>query len=89
MSQHETNAQVRVVDVAPEQEPLYFVCLEDWPGADVADAGDHKARWYERARRRGLRVKLALDADGAVGGMIQYLPIEHAPAVGRGLHFIL
>jgi GNAT superfamily N-acetyltransferase len=80
---------IRVVDLTPEQEPLYFVCLEDWPGADVADAGDHKARWYERARRRGLRVKLALDEDGAVGGMIQYLPIEHAPAVGRGLHFIL
>jgi GNAT superfamily N-acetyltransferase len=80
---------IRVVDLSPEQEPLYLVCLEDWPGADLAEAGDHKARWYELARRQGLRVKLALDADGEVGGMIQYLPIEHAPAVGRDLHFIL
>lgn len=82
-------APIRVVDLGPEQEPLYFVCLEDWPGADLADAGEHKARWYQRARQQGLRVKLALDADGEPGGMIQYLPIEHAPALGRGLHFIL
>ena len=34
-------------------------------------------------------MKLALDGDGEVGGMIQYLPIEHAPAMGRDLHFIL
>jgi GNAT superfamily N-acetyltransferase len=80
---------IRVVDLAPEHEPLYLVCLEDWPGADVREAGDHKARWYARMRDRGLRVKLALDADGRVGGMIQYLPIELAPALGRDLHFIL
>jgi len=80
---------IRVVDLAPEHEPLYFVCLEDWPGADVREAGDHKARWYAKMRDRGLRVKLALDADGRVGGMIQVLPIELAPALGRDLHFIL
>jgi len=80
---------IRVVDLAPEHEPSYFVCLEDWPGADLAEAGDHKARWYERARHRGLRVKLAVDDDGSIGGMIQYLPIEQAPATGRGLHFVL
>ncbi len=84
-----STSPIRVVDLAPELEPLYFVCLEDWPGADLAEAGDHKARWYRRARQRGLRVKLALDADGAVGGMIQYLPIEHAPVVGKDLHFVL
>jgi GNAT superfamily N-acetyltransferase len=80
---------IRVVDLAPGQEALFFTCLEDWPGADLAGAGDHKARWYQRARQQGLRVKLALDGDGEVAGMIQYLPIEHAPAVGRDLHFIL
>lgn len=80
---------VRVVDLAPEHEALYFVCLEDWPGADVAGAGDHKARWFRRMRPLGLKVKLALDADGRPGGMIHYLPIEHSPAVGRGLEFVL
>ncbi len=80
---------VRVVDLAPEQEPLYFVCLEDWPGADLAEAGDHKARWFRKMSGLGLKVKLALDADGRVGGMIQYLPIERSPAVGRGLEFVL
>lgn len=80
---------VRVVDLGPEHEALYLVCLEDWPGSDLLDAGDHKARWYARERERGLRVKLALDARGEVGGMIQSVPIERSPAVGRGLEFIL
>jgi GNAT superfamily N-acetyltransferase len=80
---------IRVIDLTPELEPLYLVCLEDWPGADVAGAGDHKARWFRRMRDLGLRVKLALDADGRVGGMIQYVPVERSPALGRGLEFIL
>ncbi len=82
-------APIRIVDLAPEHEAAYFVCLEDWPGSALPEAGDHKARWYARRRGRGLRVKLALDARGTVGGMIQYLPIEHAPALGRGLEFVL
>jgi GNAT superfamily N-acetyltransferase len=81
--------EIRVVDLTPEHEALYTVCLEDWRGADLAEAGDHKARWLERMRGKGLRVKLALDAAGRVGGMIQAVPIEHAPAVGRDLEFIL
>lgn len=80
---------VEVVDLTPELERLYLVCLEDWRGADLAEAGDHKARWYEAMRPHGLRVKLALDERGVPGGMIQYLPIEWSPAVGRGLEFIL
>lgn len=37
---------------------------------------------------KGLRVKLALDEKGQVGGMIQYVPIEEAFVEGRGLYFI-
>ncbi len=80
---------VQVVDLTPGHEPLYFVCLEDGPDAVLASAGDHKRRWFTIMRERGLRVKLALDAEGRVGGMIQYLPIEHAPALGHGLEFVL
>jgi len=80
---------IQVVDLTPEHQALYFVCLEDWPGADVGESGDHKARWYEQMRHRGLRVKLALDAAGRVGGMIQTVPIEEAPAAGRDLDFVL
>lgn len=80
---------IRVVDLTPEHEAAYFVCLEDWPGADLAQAGDHKARWFRRMKDHGLHVKLALDADGRVGGMIHYVPIEQSPAIGAGLEFIL
>ena len=38
---------------------------------------------------RGLRVKLALDDSGRIGGMIQYVPIAFSPAEGWDLYFIL
>ena len=37
---------------------------------------------------KGLRVKLALDDRGEVGGMIQYIPIEHSFVAGNDLYFI-
>ena len=79
---------MNVIDLAPEHEEIYCQCLEEWSD-EIKEAGNHKRLWYERARDQGLRVKLALDDKGTVGGMIQYLPIEHSPAAGAGLHFIL
>ena len=38
---------------------------------------------------RGLRVKLAADDKGNIGGMIQYIPIEHSFAEGRDLYVVL
>ena len=38
---------------------------------------------------RGLRVKLAEDDSGRIGGMIQYLPLEHSLAEGQDLYLIL
>ncbi|MFH1609023.1 MAG: GNAT family N-acetyltransferase [Candidatus Bipolaricaulota bacterium] len=79
---------MRIVDLSPELEPLYLVCLEDW-SPEIREVGDHKRRWYDKMKGRGLRVKIALDDTGTAGGMIQYLPIEHAFAEGKGLYFIL
>ena len=79
---------MRIVDLTAEQVPLYCVCLEDW-STEMAEAGDHKLRWYEHYRERGLRVKLALDDSGTVGGMIQYLPIEHSMMIGHDLYVVL
>ena len=78
---------MRVVSMSPEHEPLYCLCLEDW-SEEMKEAGDHKARWLAKMKKRGLRVKLALDDKGVVGGMIQYVPIEEAFVDGQGLYFI-
>ena len=78
---------MRVVSMSPEHEPLYCLCLEDW-SEEMKEAGDHKARWLAKMKERGLRVKLALDDKGVVGGMIQYVPIEEAFVDGQGLYFI-
>lgn len=78
---------MRVIDLSQEHEKLYCLCLEDWSD-DMKEAGSHKEVWYRKMRDKGLRVKLALDDDGQVGGMIQYVPIELSPANGEGLYFI-
>ena len=79
---------MKIVDLDPEHEEIYCQCLEEWSD-EIREAGNHKRDWYAKAKNQGLRVKLALDENGAVGGMIQYLPIEHSPAAGVGLYFVL
>ena len=78
---------MQIIDLAEEYKKLYFVCLEDW-SEEMKEAGDHKAVWYNKMKDKGLRVKLALDDSGEVGGMIQYIPIEHSFADGKDLYFI-
>lgn len=79
---------IRVVDLAERHVASYLVCLEDW-SSEMKEAGQHKARWYEHARARGLRVKLAIDDEDRPLGMIQYVPIELSPARGEDLYMIL
>ena len=79
---------MKIIDITPEHEALYFECLEDW-SSEIKEAGNHKACWYLKYLDRGLRVKLALDDNGEVGGMIQYLPIEESFIQGSNLYFIL
>ncbi len=76
-----------VIPLSAEYEPLYCACLEDWSD-EIKEAGDHKAKWLEKMRARGLRVQLALDEKGQVGGMIQYVPIEESFVDGKDLYFI-
>lgn len=78
---------MHVISLTPEHEPVFCACLEDWSD-EIKEAGDHKARWLEKMRAKGLRVKLALDDKGVVGGMIQYVPVEEAFVDGEGLYFI-
>lgn len=78
---------MEIIDLSEKYEQLYFVCLEDW-SEEMKEAGDHKKAWYQKIKDRGLRVKLALDERGEVGGMIQYLPVEHSFAAGNDLYFV-
>jgi len=66
---------MKIIDLTPQYDSLYHLCLEDW-SPEIKEAGDHKARWHQVMKEKGLRVKLALDQQDEVGGMIQYLPIE-------------
>ena len=79
---------MKVTDLTSEHYNTYFNCLSDWSD-EMKEAGDHKACWYNKYKDKGLRVKLALDEKGAVGGMIQYLPIEESIVEGKDLYFVL
>ncbi|GAB4303312.1 MAG: hypothetical protein Kow0090_18890 [Myxococcota bacterium] len=78
---------MKIIDLAEEHKELYFLCLEDW-SEEAKGSGSRKKEWFERMKDKGLRVKLAIDDTGEVGGMIQYIPIEHSFVDGRDLYFI-
>jgi GNAT superfamily N-acetyltransferase len=78
---------MKIIDLTEEHKQLYFECLEDWSD-EIKEAGSHKACWYAKMKDKGLGVKLALDDQDTVGGMIQYVPIEYSPAEGKNLYFI-
>ncbi len=79
---------MKVIDLDSRHHDLYFHCLEEWSD-DIKEAGDHKSCWYQKYKDRGLRVKLAVEDTGRIGGMIQYLPIEESHVQGEDLLFIL
>lgn len=79
---------MKIIDLTPENEKLYFICLEDWSD-EMKEAGNHKAEWYTKMKDKGLRVKLAQDDQGIICGMIQYLPIQYSFAKGDDLYIIL
>lgn len=78
---------MEIIDLSPEYEDTYCKCLEDW-SPDMNEAGDLKKSWLAKKKKQGLRVKLARDEQGKITGMIQYIPIEHAPVTGSGLYYI-
>jgi len=78
---------MQIIDLTEEHQNLYFLCLEDWSD-EIREAGDHKENWYDKMKDKGFGVKLAIDKDGKVGGMIQYIPIEQSFAEGQDLYFI-
>ena len=79
---------MKIIDLTPQHEPLFHLCLEDW-STEMKEAGAHKARWHQVMKEKGLRVKLALDQRDEVGGMIQYLPVENSFVEGNQLYIVL
>lgn len=79
---------MNIIDLTSQHESLYFCCLEDWSD-EIKEAGNHKEKWYNNIKDKGLRVKLAMNEDGVIGGMIQYLPIENSFISGNDLYVIL
>jgi ribosomal protein S18 acetylase RimI-like enzyme len=71
-------ATMEIVDLTEEHEEVYLCCLKS-EDRTLAQGVPIKRRWLDRHRDRGLGVKLAIDDDGEVAGMIQYSPRGLAP----------
>ncbi len=78
---------MQIIDMTEAHEADFFCCLEDWSD-EAKEAGPRRSEWYRSMQERGLRVKLATDDEGTVGGMIQYAPIESTHVEGEGLYFV-
>ncbi len=78
---------MKVVDLSSKYMKDYLCCLEPWSD-EMKDSGNKKKKWYAKANKNGLRVKLALDEDGTPAGMIQYIPVEKSFVHGEGLYFV-
>jgi len=77
---------MEIIDLNEKYYAIYFACLEDWSD-DIKEAGNHKEIWFQEFKKKGLRVKLALENE-KVCGMIQYLPVEYSFIEGKDLYFI-
>ena len=51
--------KMKIIDLNEKYLKTFFCCLEDWSD-EMKDAGDHKQKWFEKMKDKGLRVKLAL-----------------------------
>ncbi len=79
---------MQILPLPDEYKQLYLYCLEDWSEEVTKESGSRRGIWYEKMKARGLRVLIAKDDRGEVGGMIHYAPIEASVADGKGLYFI-
>ncbi len=78
---------MKIVDLTSDYENPYLVCIEEWSD-EMMESRHIKEKWYHEMKEKGLRTKLALTDDGIVGGMIEYMPIEHSYAEGDNLYMI-
>jgi N-acetylglutamate synthase-like GNAT family acetyltransferase len=61
--------------------------MEDW-SEEMKDGFCRKECWYNKMQDKGLRVKLSLNEEETVTGMIHYIPIEHSWVEGENLYFV-
>jgi GNAT superfamily N-acetyltransferase len=78
---------MKIVDLTNDTKQTFFLCLQDCSD-EIRDAVTAKEIWYNHMKNKGLRVKLAQDDQGEIGGMIQYFPVEHSWVEGKDLYFI-
>ena len=86
--EHEGNKTMRLVDVTEKTENIFFRCLHDEEPEDFQQTSIRR-QWYKRNKSNGHRAKLLILDNGQIGGLCQYIPIEHSHLIGEDLLALL
>ncbi|HPR18243.1 MAG TPA: GNAT family N-acetyltransferase [Candidatus Cloacimonadota bacterium] len=78
---------MKIVDISEKYFPTFACCFEEW-SEEMVKAQVHRKAWFDHVKKHGMNAKLAIDTDGAVAGMIQYLPAEYSFVEGEGFYVI-
>jgi GNAT superfamily N-acetyltransferase len=78
---------MKIIDLSEEYFSTFACCFEEWSD-EMVNTLTSKKTWYNYMKIRGMSAKLAIDEDGAVSGMIQYLPAEYSFVEGEGFYVI-
>ena len=79
---------MQLMDVTEETQNIFFRCLHD-EIPEAPRAIEIRRSWYERNIENGLRAKLLILDDGRIGGLCQYIPVEHSHLIGEDLMAVL
>jgi GNAT superfamily N-acetyltransferase len=78
---------MKIRDLKHDDLNLYYCCLEPWSD-EMKLAVTKKEEWYSKMKDRGVKVKVAIDDDKEVAGMIQYTPANELFVDGENITFI-
>ncbi len=79
---------MELVDISADTERAFFTCLQVEEPEDLVSTA-HCRNWYTEHKDKGYKAKVLILDDGRIVGKCQYIPIEHAPFIGKDLLAVL
>jgi GNAT superfamily N-acetyltransferase len=79
---------MELADISADTERAFFTCLHTERPEDLESTA-HRRKWYAEYRDKGYKAQVLILDDGRIVGKCHYIPIEHAPFVGKDLLAIL
>ena len=79
---------MELLDISADTERAFFTCLH-LERPENLKSTTQRRDWYAEHKDKGYKAQVLVLDDGRIVGKCHYVPIEHAPFVGRDLLAIL